>query len=236
MTGLAHVALHVALCGPIARLAPQTPLSMHVRVLDRIGETQVDRSYSLQRGYGDEAIVEFDTARGLYRLQVSAPRYHCSASDFLVFMPDHARNIGERLTSGFYRESVPLILSGTTPPAFAYTHPEFVALDASRALCNQPISNPLPIHATFENDQDSYYAQLYADPLEAPGRPLQLALKLRTAAAQFHYVRIPATFPAPPTNWPYAYELNIPEDYIDQLATEPVDTLLCPKFIKTSVS
>ena len=233
MIGLAHIALHLALCGPVARLSPQATFAVHVRVSDKIGRPQVDRMISLQRGYGDEAVAEFDVARGLYRLQIAVPKYGCSASDFVIFMSDHNRTITERLATGAYTERLPLMLSGTTPPAFFYAHPEFVAFDRS-AACNQPLVDPLPLQAQVENDQDAYYAQLFPQ-LSASARPLLVAVRLRTAAAQYHYIRIPVTLPPPSGSWPTAYQLDIPEEYLDTLATEPVDTLLCPKFLKTSV-
>jgi len=35
--------------------------------------------------------------------------------------------------------------------------------------------------------------------------------------------------------WPEDLQLSVQEDYLDTLATEPVDTLLCPKFSKVTV-
>jgi len=235
MTGMAHAALHLALCGRITRLAPQADVAVHVRVSDRINRTLVNQSYTLKRGYGDESVVEFDAPQGVYHLDVSVSRYGCGASDFIYFMPDHTRNISERLQSSSSAQYLPLMLSGTTPPAFSYAHPEFVLIDKN-AQCNKPIPNVSPLRATIENDQDAYYAALDPQPQNAAVGSFSVVMKLRTAAAQYHYVRIPVTLPIPRTNWPGAYGLNIPEDFIDAIATDPVDTLLCPHFLKTSVS
>jgi hypothetical protein len=234
MVGFAHVALHLALCGSAARASAQTPVALQVRVTDRIGRPQVNQTYSVQRGYGGESVVEFDVPGGVYRLQVSAPKYHCSASDFLVFMADHNRTISEQLTQGMHAEFLPLLLNGTTPAAFFYAHPDFVAFDKSTA-CNHPAADPVPLQADVENDQDAYYARLYLNAASVPHNPVLVAVRLRTAAAQYHYVRLPMRFPVAWSGWPMDFQLNIPEDYLDSLATEPVDTLLCPKFTVTSV-
>jgi len=237
MAGLAHVALHVALCGPITRLPSQAAFAMHVRVSDKINRTIVDRSFSLERGFENEAIVEFDVPQGVYRIEATTPHYGCSASELAFFIPDHARNFDMHLQSGANRQTdpTPMLLSGTTPAAFTYVHPEFVAVDRG-AACNKPIAETLPIRSAIETDQDSYYAKLYSVSQNVATESLNVVLKLRTPAGEFHYVRIPLHFPVAVTGWPGATQMNIPEDYIDTLATEPVDTLLCPKFLVTSVS
>lgn len=235
MVGFAHVALHVALCRAAVRVSSQTPIAMHVRVADRIGRAQVDRVYKMQRSYGDENVVEFDVERGVYRLTINVPKYRCSGSDFLAFMSDHDRSIKERLSESSYTEAVPLLLNGTLPPAFLYAEPTFVIFERG-SICNKPIGDPLPLRSNVEIDSDAYYAQLYSDAsLEARGSVL-LALRLKTAAGQYHYIRVPTPFPVRSGRWPDDFQLGVAEDYLDTLATEPVDTLLCPKMTKTSVS
>jgi hypothetical protein len=83
-----------------------------------------------------------------------------------------------------------------------------------------------------ENDQDSYYASLYSD--ASGSSPQQLTLRLRTPTHQYHYVRIPMAFPVPWSGWPESILLNVTEDMVDGLAGDQTDTLLCPKFWKTS--
>jgi hypothetical protein len=39
----------------------------------------------------------------------------------------------------------------------------------------------------------------------------------------------------PFSGWPNVYMMNVSEDMVDGLATEKVDTLLCPKVWTTSV-
>lgn len=234
MVGFAHVALHVALCRAAARVKPQTPIAIHARVADRIGRPQVDQVYRLERGYGDQTVVEFDVARGVYHLQISVPKYRCTGSDFVAFLPDHNRSITERLSEGSYTGTLPLLLNGTLPTAFLYAEPTFVIFEKGSA-CNKPVGDPLPFHVNVENDSDAYYAQLYSDAtIEARGSVL-LALRLKTAAGQYHYIRVPMTFPRGPGRWPEDLQLSVQEDYLDTLATEPVDTLLCPKFSKVTV-
>lgn len=233
MNGLAHVVLHLALCGPIARLNSQTTFATHVRMGHPLGAPPIDRTFSIERGYGDEAMVEFDAPQGLYRLQVSAPKYGCSASDFVGLLPDRIRNIKARLQGGAAAEAPVLLFSGTWPMAFSYSQPEFVSVDRG-ALCNKPIPNVTPLRGAIDNEQDAYYAQLYRENA-AVGSQI-LVLKLRTPTSEYHYVRVPLPFPEPPNTWPSFYTMNFPEDYIDTLATEPIDTLLCPHLLKTSVS
>jgi hypothetical protein len=81
MLGLSHVVLQVSFCGAIARAAPNASVALHVHVVDRIGRTQVDRVYRIERGDDSKAIVEFDSAFGIYRLDVDAAKYRCSATD-----------------------------------------------------------------------------------------------------------------------------------------------------------
>lgn len=234
MLALAHAILHVGFCAAINRLSSQSSVSVRVRVTDRIGRTQLDRTYRVERGDGSEAIIEFDSSFGIYRLDVETPKYGCSATDFLVFMPDHTRSIYETLASVPAQRPVPMLLSGTAPQTLLYASPTFVLFDKSAAVCGKPIPSLLPTHIDVENDQDAYYAWLYNDDqTRAPGSEL-LALRLQTPTHQHHYVRIPLSFPAPQTPWPQSLQLNVTEDMMDELATEAVDTLLCPKMWRTS--
>jgi hypothetical protein len=234
MLDLAHAIVHVGFCSAIARLSPDATLVVRVRVSDRIGRTQLDRSYRVERGDGSAAIVEFDNPFGIYRLDIDTPKYGCSTSDYLVFIPGLTRSISETLSAQPVTPQVPMLLSGTAPQALIYANPTFVLFDKNAATCGKPITALLPTHITVENDQDAYYAWLYNDdPSRAPGSEL-LALRLQTPTHQHHYVRIPLSFPIPQTAWPGSIQLNISEDMIDDLATQPVDTLLCPKMWRTS--
>jgi hypothetical protein len=234
MLSPAHVILHVGLCNAIARAGPSTTIALRVRLADRIGRPQVDRVYRVERGSEDEAIVEFDSAFGIYSLTVEAPKYRCSASDYLFFIEGQGRSITEKLSDAPPPSPPkPVLLSGTAPQSFLYVTPTFVLFDKSQAVCNKPIPAPLPTSATVENDQDSYYVWLNPDPSAALGSQ-QLALRLRTPTHQYHYVRVPVPFPIPWTGWPTSIALNVTEDMVDGIASDPVDTLLCPKMWRTS--
>lgn len=237
MLGLSHVILHVGFCNAIARTGPDTTIPIRVRLIDRIGRTQFDRVYRVDRGDDPAAIVEFDSAFGIYRLSIEAPKYRCSATDYLFFMSDHDRNITENLSDAPPPPPpTPALVSGTAPQSFLYVEPTFVLFPKSSVDCNKPVPQPLPSHIVVENDQDGYYAWWYSDAPAATSGPELLALRLRTPTHTYHYVRIPIPFPIPIPwgGWPTSIQLNIDEGMIDDLAGQPVDTLLCPKFWRTS--
>ncbi|MBV8067583.1 MAG: hypothetical protein JO113_06380 [Candidatus Eremiobacteraeota bacterium] len=241
MLSPAHVILHIGFCNAIARASSQATIALHVRVADRIGRTQLDRVYRIERGDESEALVEFDSAFGIYSLEIAAPKYRCSASDYLFFIAGHDRNVSERLNDApspgpfdsAQGRRQPVLLSGTAPQSFIYVAPTFVLFDKSLAACNKPLPPPLPEQIVVENDQDAYYAGLYPD-AAAPTGSQQLALRLRTPTHQYHYVRIPIPFPIPWSGWPSSIQFNVSEEMVDSLAGDPVDTLLCPKLWETS--
>jgi hypothetical protein len=234
MLALSHVILHVGFCSSILRATPETTIAIRVRTADRIGRVQVDRVYRVERGDENEAIVEFDSAFGIYSLEVEAPKYRCSATDYLFFISGHDRSIAEKLSDApAPAPPKPVLLSGTAPQSFLYVQPTFVLFDKSQVACKKPLPQPLPTNIVVENDQDAYYAWLNLDP-SAGTSPQQLALRLRTATHQYHYVRIPIPFPVPWTGWPTSIQFNVTEEMVDSLAGDPVDTLLCPKLWQTS--
>lgn len=233
MLALAHVVLHAGFCGAIARAPAGTSIALRVRLTDRIGRPQLDKVYRFERGDDPEAIVELDSAFGIYRLDLAAPKYRCSATDYVYFIAGHDRSITERLSDPPWpAPPMPVLLSGTAPQSFLYVAPTFVLFDKSAVTCNKPLPQPLPAHIAVENDQDAYYAWLYSD--ASGNAPQQLALRLRTPTHQYHYVRIPMPFPVPWSGWPQSILLDVTEDMIDGIAGDPVDTLLCPKFWRTS--
>ena len=75
MLALAHIVLHAGFCGAIARAPAGTGIALRVRLTDRTGRQEVDRVFHFERGDDQEAIVEFDNAFGLYRLELTAPKY-----------------------------------------------------------------------------------------------------------------------------------------------------------------
>jgi hypothetical protein len=234
MLALAHVILQVGFCGAIAGASPNTTVALRVRVTDRLGRSQLSRVYSFQRGDDSKAVVEFDSAFGIYRLDLDAPKYRCSATDYLFFISGHDRSISEKLSDApAPAPQTPMLLSGEAPQSFLYVQPTFVLFDKSQATCGKPVPQALPTQIVVENDQDGYYTWLYADPSAAPGSQ-QLALRLRTPTHQHHYVRVPIPFPVLLRGWPESIQFNVTEEMVDSLAGDPVDTLLCPKLWRTS--
>ena len=230
---LAHVILHVAFCAAISRAPSGTSLALQVQLTDRTGRTHVQTTYHVERGDENQAIVEFDSGFGIYRLDVAAPKYRCSATDYLVLISGHTRSITETLANPPAPPPKPVLLSGTAPQSFLYVQPTFMLFDKSQVTCNKPMPQPLQAQIVVENDQDGYYTWLYGGDSAAPDSQ-QLVLRLRTPTHAYHYVRIPMTFPMPWRGWPESIQLNVTEDMVDGLAGEPFDTLLCPKFWKTS--
>jgi hypothetical protein len=233
MLGLSHVVLHLGLCAAIARTAPNTTIALRVRLVDRIGRPQIDRVFRVQRGDDPATVLEFDSSFGIYRLDVSAPKYGCSLQDYLFFIDGHDRSISETLNDRPGALLQPVLLSGTAPQSFLYVQPTFVLFDKRAITCNKPIADPLSSHIVVENDQDAYYAWFYSEPANA-AVPQQLALRLRTPTHQYHYVRIPIPFPIPWSGWPSSIQFNVTQEMVDVLAGEPVNTLLCPKLWRTS--
>ncbi len=236
MIGIAHAVLHVGLCASIARTAPQTAVAMRVRLVDRRGTSQFQREFHFERGDDDNPkVVEFDAPQGTYRLDLIVPRYGCSASQYLTFLPDFSRSIAVTLDPGPPAPGEPLLIDGASPQSFSYVAPTFVLFDKASAVCNKPVGAIVPFTVDVENDQDAYYATLFSDrTLEARG-PLQLALRLRTPTHQYHYVRVPIPFPMAWGGWPSNVQFDVTQDEIDALASQPVDTLLCLKLWETKV-
>jgi len=232
--GLAHVILHAGFCSAIARLKPEAPLDVRVRLSDRTGRPSLDRTFRVERGDGSEAILEFDNPRGTYRLDAAAAKYGCSVTDYLVLVPDRTRSVVEQLDASPPSPQTPVILYGDAPQAMLYANPTYVLFDKNAVACGKPVATPLPTHVNVENDQDAYYAWLYNDDATRQPDTEVLALRLQTPTHQHHYVRIPLPFPATPSRWPGNIHLDVSEGMIDELATEPVDTLLCPKMWRTS--
>jgi hypothetical protein len=236
MIALSHAILHVALCGPIARAKPETNVAMQVRLLDHRRNSQFDRVFHFERGDDDTPkVVEFDVPAGTYRLEASVPKYGCTASDYLVFLPDHTRSITETLSTGAAPPQEPVLLAGASPQSFLYVQPTFVLLNKNVTGCDKPVGDPVPSRVVVENDQDAYYAWLSADPTADPQVPVQLALRLKTPTHQYHYVRVPIPFPMAWGGWPNNIRFDVTQDEIDGLASQPVNTLLCLHLWETKV-
>jgi hypothetical protein len=234
MPVLSHVILHLALCGPVAKLPPEAVVAIHVRAVDRRDQVQVDRTFRMERGDDEQRIVEFDIPWGIYRVDSSVAKYGCSAKNYFSFLPEHDRSIAQTLVTGPAPDTTPMLLDGAAPESFLYVKPTFVLFDKGAAACGKPIPDPLPSHIDVDNGSDAFYATLYPDaPLPAGAVPM-LALRLKTPTHQYHYVRLPIPVQLAWGGWPSSIQFTVTEDMVDQLASEPVDTLLCPKLWETS--
>lgn len=233
MIGMSHIVLHAALCGRIARLGPNTPVAINVQLIDRTRRQHIEQSFRVDRGDGSTVIVELDAPQGIYQMRVSAPKYGCSAIDYIALISEHNRSISETLVAGTPPETRPMLLQGTAPPSFLYVAPTFVLYPADTA-CNKPVDDPLPSHIQVENDQDAFYVWLYADP-NAAHESQSIVLRLATSTGEYHYIKLKVPFPEPWDGWPQSIQFNVNEDDIDWLAGQPVDVLLCPKLFRTSV-
>lgn len=232
MDGLSHVFLHLGLCSAIAKLPAEATVPIHVRMAFRTGDAQFDRTFKIARGDGREAVLEFDVGRGVYRVLVDAPRQHCSANDFLDFLPEGNRKVVETLVDGAPVAPTPVtLLDGTAPVSFLYVKPTLVLLDPSIA-CDKPVVATVPSRVNVEYDQGSYHAWLYDDGAANTG-PYTVALRLKTPTNTAHYVRLPFAFPTPWSGFPTHIQFNVSEEMIDGIATDKIETLLCPKLWET---
>ena len=235
MIGFAHMILHVGLCNAVAHVAPEATIPIRVHLSDATGRQQIDQQFHVQRGYDPTASVEMDVPRGTFRMILSVPGTRCSAVDYLVFLSERDRNVTQNLSDTPMQPPEPMLLAGTAPQAFLYVKPTFALFDKAATACNKPVSDPLPSNINVENDQTGFYVWLYSDAQQQAHGPVIVALKLGTATGEFHYVRLPVTFPVPWRGWPFTYQFDVSEDVIDGLAGQPVNTLLCPKIYTTSV-
>jgi hypothetical protein len=231
---LQHIFLHVGLCNAVAKADPDTTIAMHVVMAYRVGGNEIDKVVKFTRGYDTQTVVEFDIPRNTYQLQLSVPKYGCSATDFVDVLTEHDRTITEALEDGPQAPVKPsVILDGAAPTSFLYLKPTFALFDKGLA-CNQPIQAPLASHIDVEYDQGAYYVWLYSDPALDAHAPVVVALKLRTPTGLAHYVHLPIPFPLPWGGWPSTIRFDVTEDMVDTLATEKTDTLLCPKLWSSS--
>lgn len=231
---LAHILLHVGLCTAISRAKPSAQVAMHVSLAyPRTSDGNAfDKTFTFERGDDPETIVELDAPAGLYRMDLDAPKYGCSAASFVTIIADHDRMIATALDDAPTPPKPVMLLDGSAPTSFQYARPTFVLLDPTTA-CNAPIAGALPSDIAVENDRDGYYVSLHYDAATVASAPV-LALRLRTPTGLHHYIRIRVAFPTW-RGWPNTVRFNISEDELDSLATEKTETLLCPKLWETSV-
>ncbi|MGZ3506000.1 MAG: hypothetical protein ACXWNK_13735 [Vulcanimicrobiaceae bacterium] len=234
MVGLSHIVLHVALCKAVTRLPAQTSVDLRVVMAYRVREPEMDRTFRFVRGDEDETTVEYDAPQGVYRLQISLPKqYGCSDVEYLTVLPDHDREISATLRSGISTPITPAIVAGAAPPATAYLHPTVVLVDKSVA-CGKDVGTPVTDGIDIENVPDAYYAKVTSPAILSSPAAHSVALRLTDASGGYHYVRVPLEFPPALNGWPTYQRLDVTTDFVDYVATQPEDTLLCPKIFRTT--
>jgi hypothetical protein len=229
----AHLVLHLGLCNAMLKVPEGKPITAHVRLLDRTNHPHVDQDVTFTR-YGQQSgEVTFNSPQGLYRIQIAAPQYRCYAEDYLFIIADHNRTITEQLSDGPPVEEHPMLMTGTAPQSFLYLNPTYV-LFPKGTPCDKPVPDPLPAKITIENDQDSFYVKMYADPTLVAEGPVVVALQLETATGENHYIRLKIPFPQAWDGGPNEVQFNVTDNEIDWLSGQPTGVLLCPRLFRTS--
>jgi hypothetical protein len=229
----AHIVMHLGLCNALANVPEGTPVTAHVRVVDRINRPHVDQDVTFTR-YGQESgEVSFDAPQGMYLLEISTPKYRCYAEDYLFVIADHNRTITEQLVDGAPVAEHMMLMTGTAPQSFLYANPTYV-LFPKGTPCDKPVPDTLPEKVTIENDQDSFYVKMFYDQNLVAQGPEVVALQLQTPTGDNHYIRLKIPFPEPWDGMPYEVQFNVTDDELDWLSTQPTGVLLCPKLFRTS--
>jgi hypothetical protein len=234
MLALSHVILHLGLCSAVAKLPPETTIAIHVHATDRADQVAVDRTFRTERGDDEDRVVEFDIGQGTFKMEAAIPKYGCSAVQYFSFLPELNRSVTMSLIPAAGQVAPSMLLDGTAPQSFLYVKPTFVLFDKNTVACGKPITDPLPSHIDVDNADDSYYASFYPDVTLPPGAVPLLAIRLKTPTHQYHYVRVPVPVPMRASGWPARITFTVNQDMVDELASDPVDTLLCPKLWSSS--
>jgi len=230
---LEHIILNVGLCKAVARLSPQTNVSMRVVVSDRIKRAEFDQTVQFRRGTGNSTPVEFDSSWGTYKIAMSVPKYRCNGIDFLEVLPDHNRSMNTTLVDVPASVAAPVIILGALPQSFAYAQPSVVIFPSS-LRCNGVVGDPQMSGIDNELEQDAYYAAIRTPALYRQPIAVTLAVRLQDSSGGFHYIRMPWKFASGYT-WPSIGKLDIDDAVLGWVAEQTEDILLCPKFYGTSV-
>ncbi|HEY1656406.1 MAG TPA: hypothetical protein VGF86_14990 [Candidatus Tumulicola sp.] len=233
MLALAQVALHVGLCNALARVPQGQPVDLRVRLTDRTGLGQLDRTFEITRGRGSTLDASFQVPGGIYRMDVSAPGSGCQASSIQYFADRRYRSVPMRLSDGpAEAAAVSYIFTGTVAASPVDVQPTPV-LFGGDTQCDEPTDAPLPARASVEYDGDSYYAWLYSDSTFAKRGSLTLALRLRLDGG-LHYVYVPLPYPVAGSRWPVLVHADLTHAMLVALAPQPVGWLLCQKLSLSS--
>lgn len=230
---LAHAVYHLALCSAMMHAPAGTPMALHLHGTDATQRQTYDKEFTLTRGESAEQMIEFDSPRGVFRITVTAPKYNCSSTSYQVFLDGETRNVKETLTAGHPAPRQPTLLVGTAPQAFIFQNPTFVLLDKSIA-CDKPVDSTLDADMVTEYDASSFHLWLYPTPAILARGAVTVAFKLTSSTGDDQYVRLKFPYPQPWHGWPFTLQFNLPENIVDWLASQPKETLLCPKIYETS--
>lgn len=230
---LAHAVLHLTLCSAMTHAPAGAPIDVKMHATDHTGRQTYDKNFSFPRGDSSEQTVEFDSPRGVFFMTFQAPKYNCNAAGFQGFIEDESRNMRVTLTQGKPQLRQPTLLLGTAPVAFLYEQPTFVLLDKS-IECGKPVDSTLESDLETEYDPASFHLWLYPTPDIMRRGSVTLAFKLTSSTGDDQFVRLKFPYPRPWTGWPYTLQFNLPENILDELATEQKNVLLCPKIYETS--
>lgn len=224
---LSHIVMHVVLCRAASHLHA-AELPVHVEVIDRIKRDAVDRDFRVVHQYGETSSIEFDIPWGTYRVTATARagKTTCGGSLFFSVLSGHDRTITVQLQSHPVAAYAPTIIMGSAPLSFSYVQPTVMVL-AGSTKCGTPVGNPLGVNIQQTNDADGYYAEVYPDPSLAH-TPYVVVVRLTDAQGGYHYIRVPGDFLGMSSGWPSQGQFDINDGFIDWVASQPEDTLLCP--------
>lgn len=235
MLGLSHVVLHIALCRRLAAAPPKTRLALHIALIEPDGHPALDRVYHRRRGESATKNVEFDLRQGVYELLAQAPGVpNCENEQFFMILPNHNRQIELSLHRGVRRIS-PTLVGGATPLSFTYVKPTIVLFDAAKVKCGGPVPSPLDVRVVDDVEFDAFYAQMFSRRGILNPKSVLMALRVNDVQGGYHYVRVPAAFPPSLYGPPPVNHFDVKDDLIDVLATQPEDTLFCPRIYRTEI-
>ncbi len=204
---------------------------MQVRLEDRVARVYVDRTVLVEPQRRQYAL-EFDAPPGVYRLSAATTAPQCSADTFQYFLPGSGRHIALTLIGRQTAAPRPIYLfAGTVPQSnVPYARPAPILFDQN-AQCDEPAGKPLQLRALTENEPESYYVTLFAEP-NVPAGSQMVTLDLQKPAGTHHYVYIPMPFPIPVPHdgWPVAFRLDISPALVEPLDERTASWVVCGLF------
>ncbi len=158
----------------------------------------------------------------------------CNGVQYFSVLQDHNRTLTVHMREGPADSTVPTLIQGTAPFAFAYVQPTVMVFPTS-TKCNGPVGDPINAGIDQQSDSDGYYAYVYPGGGLPRNQPFVIAVRLTNSHGGYDYIRVPLDFGGAAYSWPPVGQFNVTEDVIDYVADKPEDTLLCPRLYKTEV-